>query len=246
MIEHQLTFPIDGVAIVGLGPLTGAAERAAAGDAHRLVAALTEKLALDRLTIGDRDRLLAALYGSVYGPDVLADARCGECGAKIELRFSLEALVAGRRPDGSAKGSPPQVSVGDASLRLPTVGDAARLGDADPAAFVEALTTEGDAPERALAEAALEAADPALELDLAATCPECGAAQSTPFSMSGFFSAALSRDLQFLMRETHLIAKTYGWSLDAIMSLTRVERQEFVRLILADLGVGARSLRTAS
>jgi len=82
----------------------------------------------------------------------------------------------------------------------------------------------------------IEAADPALELDLSGTCPECGTAQKTPFSMVGFLSAALARDLRFLLREVHLVARAYRWSLESILGLSRVERQEFARLVLVDQG----------
>jgi hypothetical protein len=96
-----------------------------------------------------------------------------------------------------------------------------------------------------MAEAALEAADPALELDLAGQCPECGARQAVPFSMAGFLGASLRRDHGFLLREVHMIARAYGWALEEILSLTRAARQGFVRLILADMGaaVGMAPLR---
>lgn len=228
---HRLTFGLDGADAVSVPPLTGAAERAAAGDAQALLDTLLGKQARE-LTIGDRDRVLAGMYGAFYGWDVLADARCSACQARFELRFSLAAMLEARSPDGSADGEPAAVQVGDARVRMPRVSDLC----GDPRDLMQRLTLNGDVEDMAAAEAALEAADPALELDLAGTCPECGHAQTVPFSMAGFMGAALARDHRFLMREVHLVARTYGWSLDSILGLTRAERQEFVRLILADQG----------
>lgn len=221
------------------GPLTGAAERVAGGNAHRLLGLLARPgeglvsgAAFDTMPLGDRDRALAALYGALYGADVVADARCTDCAARFELRFDLAALAASRVPDGSASGDPAAVSVNGARLRLPAAAD---LSGA-PGDLVARLLMEGDPPPIEIAEAAIEAADPALELDLSGTCPECGTAQKTPFSMVGFLSAALARDLQFLLREVHLVARAYHWSLESILGLARAERQEFARLVLVDQG----------
>ena len=229
---HHLAFGMDGRKDVRLLSVTGAAERAAGGDAQALLRALMGPDA-DALTLGDRDRLLAELHGDLYGWNVLADTRCTGCGAGFEMRFSLRALMEARQPDGSAPSG--VVTVGDAQLRLPAVGDLA----ASPEALVAKLTVAGDPPPLVEAEAALEAADPAIEVDLSGTCPDCGVAQPVPFSMRGFFGAALARDLRFLMREVHLLARSYGWSLDSILSLTRAERQDLVRLILSDGASGA-------
>ena len=243
---HRLTFGIDGQKRVALSPLTGAAERAASGDAQALLRVLMAPLdphgqsPADRLTVGDRDRLLAQIYGGLYGWDILADTRCTACKERFELRFSLRAMVQARQPDGCA--TEDMVVVGDARLRLPRVADQAET----PEALVALLTVAGDPPPVDQAEAALEAADPALELDLNGTCPECGTAQAVPFSMAGFLGAALARDHRFLLREVHLIARTYGWGLDSILSLTRVERQEFVRLILAEQGAAQPGVRRVS
>jgi hypothetical protein len=239
---HRLTFGVDGQRDVHVSPLTGAAERAAGGDAQALLRALMVGVDADRLTVGDRDRLLAETYATLYGWNVLADARCTGCGARFELRFSLRTLLDTRQPDGTAQGTPPTLAVSGARLRLPTVADRAD----SPEHLVRMLTIDGDPPPLADAESALEAADPALELDLSGTCPECHAAQAAPFSMAGLLGATLARDHRFLMREVHLLARTYGWDLASILSLTRTERHEFVRLILADQSAARPVVRRVS
>lgn len=237
MLVVGLTFGVGDARRLRLAPLTGADERAAAGDAHRLLERLADggdgwirPAEVGNLPLGDRDRALAALYAHLYGEQVVADARCPGCDRRFELRFSLTALAASRVPDGSAAGDPPQVKVEGATLRLACARDL----DGSPDALIARLLLDGAPPPLEVAEAALEAADPALEIDLAGTCPECGADQKVPFSMRRFFSAALKRDEAFLLREVHLIARAYGWAFDAILGLTREERHAFVRLLLAE------------
>lgn len=244
----QLHFGVRGARAVAFAPLTGVEERAAPG-----AQALLERLAvagdglisgkdMRDLTVGDRDRALAGLYGDLYGMAVLADAVCAACSARYELRFDLRKLSASRAPDGSAAGTPPTVRVGDTVLRLPTAADLAGTPDT----LIQRLLIDGPAPDPASAATALEAADPALELDLAGTCPECDASQAVPFSMARFLEATLRRDRAFLMREVHLIASTYRWSHAEIIALPRVERQGYARLLIAEREAASARIRRVS
>jgi len=232
----ELIFGVDGARAMAFAPLTGRDEAATLG-----AVALLRQLALpdgglvygdavDALTLGDRDRALATLYTQLYGNDVLADAVCSACKATYEIRFDLAALLASRQPDGSHGGDPPAISVDGSRLRLPTFADL----NGTPTTFLKRLTLDGPVPPEDSAAAAIEAADPALELDLTGTCPECDATQATPFSISRFLEAALKRDRGFLAREVHLIAGAYHWSLAEILSLTRQDRQGFARLLIAE------------
>jgi hypothetical protein len=232
----QLAFDSSGAHAMAFAPLTGADERAAPGAVgllRRLALpgeGLVHGAAIDRLTVGDRDRALAALYAQLYGDAVQADSVCTGCAATYEIRFSISELVSSHCPDGSASGDPPAISVGDSRLRLPVVADL----NGTPKSLLERLTLEGPVPDAESAAPALESADPALELDLIGICPECEATQGTPFSISRFLEAALRRDLGCLAREVHLIASAYHWSLDKILDLTRTERQTYARLLIAE------------
>jgi hypothetical protein len=231
-----------------LAPLTGADERAALTAVGLLAKlalpgdGLVHGAAVDRLSVGDRDRALAALYGDLYGDRVLADARCIECGAGYEIRFRISDLTRSRQPDGSATGDPPAIMLGETRLRLPEIGDLR----GDPADILRRLTLDGPVPDLDTAAAALEAADPALELDLSGTCPDCDTTQATPFSITRFLEAALARDSAFLMREVHLIASTYRWSFAEILTLSRVERQGFARLLIGEREVASQPMRRIS
>lgn len=234
--QVQLVFGAQGAKAMAFAPLTGADELASLSAAELLQrqaltgVGLVGSAAVADLTLGDRDRALAAVYAALYGDRVLADSTCIACHAVYEIRFSLAQLLAARMPDGSARGEPPAVSLGASLLRLPRIAD---LGGT-PQSLLQRLTLSGPLPDDEAASAALEAADPALELDLTGTCPECAATQATGFSISRFLEAALARDRAFLLREVHLIASAYHWPLTEILSLTRADRQSFARLLIGE------------
>lgn len=244
----QLAFGVGGARTMDFAPLTGADERAAPsiGALLRRLALPGEGLvhgaAIDAMTVGDRDRAIAALYGRLYGTAVLADAECSVCDEAYEIHFDLSELAQSRRPDGSANGDPLAVTVGDSRLRLPVLADLTGT----PETFLERLTLDGPVPEAEAAGPVLESADPALELDLTGTCPECEAIQATPLSISRFLEAALQRDRVFLEREVHLIASTYHWSLAEILGLSRQERQSYARMLIAEREAASSSMRRVS
>ncbi len=246
--EILLTFGTGGARSLSLAPLTGQDE-ARATTAMALLRRLAlpgdkrvHGAALDGLTIGDRDRAIAGLYAQLYGTDVRADALCSACQAKYEIRFDLGALQDSRRPDGRAEGDPPALTLDATRLRLPRQSDL----EGPSEDFLSGLTLHGPVPDEAQAAAAIEAADPALELDLTGTCPECEATQAVPFSIQRFLEAAMSRDRGFLMREVHLIASAYHWGLTEVLSLTRQDRQNFARLLIAEREAASLPLRRAS
>src|SRR5436190_4663478 len=138
---------------------------------------------IDALTIAEYDRLLAAVFETLYGDQVEARTQCAACSEPLDISLSLAALAA----------APPDVAIELAGpdergtfllpdgrrIRAPTVGDVEHaVRSVDIAALRHACVLEGDAdadPE--LLDAALEAAAPALTRDVTATCPHCAAAQ---------------------------------------------------------------------
>lgn len=247
----ELVYGVAGARRVIFAPLTGADERATP-DADTLLGrlAIAGKVAgetvhgsaLAELTAGDRDRSVAALYLALYGSEVQADTTCRGCAARYEMRFDLVTLVNSRRPAKPTQGDPPTIMIEKSRLRLPRRCDLA----GDPQSLVAALTLSGPPPDTEQAAAALEAADPGLDVDLSGTCPECGTDQAVPFSIAAFLEAALTRDRGFLAREIHLIASTYHWALGDILSLTRSERHAFARLLIAEREAASLLMRRVS
>ena len=202
---------------------------------------------IDALTIAEYDRLLAAVFEALYGDQVEARTQCAACSEPLDISLSLAALAA----------APPDVAIELAGpdergtfllpdgrrIRAPTVGDVEHaVRSVDIAALRHACVLEGDAdadPE--LLDAALEAAAPALTRDVAATCPHCAAAQPVRFDLANFLVASLARERPFLLRETHLLARAYGWSLAEILSLNRDDRRALAGLCEAERAAARRA-----
>jgi len=243
-----------------LRPLTGADELMLDGEDPGAATALLKRLLIggdgrldaagvDALTVSEHDRLLAALFDTLYGDRVEARSACRGCGQGMEINFSLASLaaappetevaVAGPQPDGSFR-------LGDGlRFRPPMIGElaaAAAMGEAEGlAALRRACVLEGD-PEAdpALLDSALETAAPALTRDVVATCPDCGAPQPVRFDLARFLVAMLLRERAFLLRETHLLAATYAWPLAEILGLSRADRRALARLCAAEGGTAQR------
>jgi hypothetical protein len=81
---------------------------------------------------------------------------------------------------------------------------AARMGEADPQAYIE------------------------LELE----CPDCGAQWQDPFDIVSYLWQELGTWARRVQREVHLIATAYGWSEAAILQLMPARRQAYINLIL--------------
>ena len=111
MIAVELLYGLGGTRTAALREPTGADELAVTGADTASAVAFLDRLVVaapdDELAAGrvanlptcDRDRLLAALYGALYGDHVEGETRCGDCGEPIAVAFSLRELVAARRPD---------------------------------------------------------------------------------------------------------------------------------------------------
>lgn len=248
MLRIPLDPGFDGFRLACLRPLTGADELAGATDAIPLLdrllvvesSACVPPGTAARLPVPDRDRALAELHRELFGDRIEADADCSACGERFEVGFSLAAMVEGQAPEHSAdvEGPDPlgQFCLGDVRFRLPASADIAAAAalppDAQRDALLGACVVDGDAAghEDDL-EAAMAALGPALDADVDATCPHCGAIAPIRFEIGAYLGKCLANERRFVLREVHRIARTYGWSFGEITALPRGERHEFVRLI---------------
>jgi hypothetical protein len=194
------------------------------------------------LTAADRDRLLAAVYRRAYGDHVESTVTCRACGRPFDLSFSLAELGA-RVLDGPAEGEAQADGTvrlaGGLTVRLPTGHDELRVTALPAAEAAEALyrsclvETETAVPADALGEA-LERIAPVFDVELHARCVECGSGETLRFDIQSFLLGALRQERRRLLGEVHRIALAYRWSLDAILSLTRGDRRQYVELIEAE------------
>ena len=158
-------------------------------------------------TLGDADRAAWGFLTGQFGAAQDAVLTCSACGEDVEFT-----LPAGFAPPGAEADAPVHFEHGGRAytLRLP------RLSDLGSGAFDPALLCpDGDWADpdfRAACQAALLAADPALQLDLSLTCAACGADQTHVFDVTGYVWARLEQAARALVRDVARLARGYGWS----------------------------------
>jgi hypothetical protein len=203
-----------------------------------------------QLAIADRDRVLAAIYRREFGDRIESTIRCGACGEQFEFGFSLEALTEHLgEPAATADG---YYRLTDGTRFRPPTGADELAVNGLPAGqgerqLLERCLAAGTAAEGVEAgvnggqkrsavdvediEAALLAWAPLLSTELAARCPECGREQSLHFDIQQLLFLRLARERREVARQVHLLASTYKWGRQEILSLSREERRAYSSMI---------------
>lgn len=120
-------------------------------------------------------------------------------------------------------------SVTTEDATCPRTGEAGPDGDGAPG--LRALgPVAREALETALARTVADW-DPQADIELALTCPACGAQWRTPFDITAFLWRELEAWAMRTLRETHLLATAYGWSEEDILALSAWRRQHYIGLI---------------
>jgi hypothetical protein len=216
----------------------------AAASQHPLDRALTLLALLDgdaperlaELAIGERDARLLAVRRRFFGDRIEAVCPCTACGELNE--FTLDAA---ELPERTGGGRLVIQSEGGRALRLrfPDSRDVAAVAGLDPEAATRALAERcvlDDAiglSDREIAEfdARLAEADGIAALEIAFTCPACGAAESASFDIASFLWRDLSGRCRQLLGEVDALAFAYGWSQREILALPERRRDAYVRLV---------------
>jgi hypothetical protein len=188
--------------------------------------------------LGRRNRALAQLYCSCFGPTLSGWTACRKCGEKLEFTVDGKALVETGSPDAAAT-----VSVLNRVFRLPTSRDLARvaeLSDAVSAAphLLELCLIEGDFAEWSEHEIEtigeqLAAADPLAEILLDFGCPVCGDSFQEALDLSAFFWTELEGRSKRLLLDVHTLASAYGWSEAQVLSLSPARRNFYLEQVQA-------------
>jgi hypothetical protein len=261
MLTVHLHYRLGAARMARLHAPCGHDERAGARDAAALLDGLLLPGAgcLPRgkarmLALCDRDALAAAVHGELFGDAIAADTRCEACAKDYEVRFSLAALAASRRPQ-----MPEGVAAADeaewfrlsdgVTFRLPRQADLDAVSGLPPE---EAVVSLRERQVRATGEvdwhrveAAMHALCPLLDCDLDAPCPYCRGARTIRFSVTRFLEQSLCAEQPLLVREVHCLARAYGWTHEAIMGLARAERRAFVALVTGEAAASGLLRRSA-
>jgi hypothetical protein len=196
------------------------------------------------LTASDRDRLLAEIYAAEFGNRIDCVLRCEACDSPFDIDFYLPDLLASLHlaPGEVASASKSTLMLEDGRrVRLPRGTDELALqgksAEAAEVALLARCMVEGEAgPGDKVVLQALEGAAPILDVELDATCPECGAAVQAHFDLQHYLLAAIMQEAPARIAEVHLLAATYGWSLREILELDRKRRRAFAAAIERDRG----------
>jgi len=196
----------------------------------------------DDLVAADRDRLLVALYRQIFGDRIGSTLTCDNCSRPFDIDFSLRDLaitLESRPPNPAFVALNPNLfqAAEGWRFRLP-VGRDERAVVALPAAVAESTLLErcclaetGAAPDSDRLQAALEEVAPLFEFELKGNCPECGRLHSLQFDIQTFLLSSLLQEKTRLFSEIHRLAKAYGWGLNDVLSLSRIERRRLVEFI---------------
>jgi hypothetical protein len=198
------------------------------------------------LPIGARDLELLSLREQAFGRAITGVARCPDCCARVEIRFSTDDV---RQP---AVTPPPSLSLESDGYRvrfhLPSSADLLSIDvvgdeDEDGRRILERCISEatldgapvatGALPE-ALQEAvasAMAAADPQAEIELSLDCPSCARHWTEIFDIDSFFWTELQAWAARILREIHQLASAYGWSERQILALPPLRRNTYLNLI---------------
>jgi uncharacterized protein (UPF0212 family) len=197
---------------------------------------------LEHLTIGDRDGRLLALCESTFGARIVGLVSCPGCGEAMEISF--------RASDVRVRAESVQslwIDVGDTAVhfRLPNSHDLATVATFENVASVRrgllqrciltfgggggAQTVDdlGDDVVDAIA-ARMSEADPQANVELAVECPTCGHAWHATFDVASFLWMQVDAWARRTLHDVHTLARAYGWSEDAILSMSATRRQAYL------------------
>jgi hypothetical protein len=183
------------------------------------------------LTVGDRDRILLALRGRLFGDEMDCVCECA-CGETLEIEVSVRALL------GEPAGEPVPREAG--GVRAVTGADherAALRALDDPAAAADELVRgcmlEGDDVEAAAR--LLADLDPGAEILLRGTCPACGSEVVAAVDPGAYLWVELEHRRARLELDVHTLASHYHWSEEEIVSLEPRRRARYIELIEAEV-----------
>jgi len=240
----SLNFALDGCE-VRLRELTGHDERRISGtgteDALQLLDVIMlpvevegSLLHAEDLVAADRDRVLAALYIQTFGDRIENTLHCDACQLPFDTHFSLRELTAtlDKRPRNS-QFTPIAANMFECidgwRFRLPTGCDERAAAES---VLAERCLPDTEArPDLAVLQTALDEVGPLLELELKASCPECGCVHLVQFDIQTYLLRSLLNEQLHLFVDIHRLAAAYGWSAKEILSLTRTERRQLVELV---------------
>jgi hypothetical protein len=209
---------------------------------------VTSDREVEQWPIGRRDARLFAVYAATFGPTVEGVTTCPECGERLDVSFPVDAMRNSDAPSTDLIEVPVHDPTYRVAVRLPSSADLQRIvglpdletarrtlahacivcaernGEAvAPAALPSGLIDEIDA--------ALALHDTQAHVGLSMNCPACRHTWGITFDIADFLWRVLSDRAKRVVVDVHVLARSYGWSEEAILRMSPARRALYGELI---------------
>lgn len=204
---------------------------------------------LATLPLGKVNERLLELHSRAFGEQLEGVASCPRCDSRHEFQADVAALQSSGKATNEPAGS---IAFELAGVRveahLPTLQDLAAAAQCNGPQearkelllrCIHAATLHGEPLPAAELSAELidrlsrelSHADPGAEILLALDCRACGHHWTLPLDPAEFLWSELSVHATRLLRDIHVLAKTYGWTEPEILRLGPGRRQAYLDMI---------------
>lgn len=224
------------------------------GRALTMLAASTQRSAGDivALSIPERDLELLRIRRMTFGDAMRGFLPCDSCGASLEFETRVSWLLS--RLEAVRSGSDATWQTGNLrfSMRPVNSGDvAAALAESEPRTarrtLLERCTTahridatreepepldlEFDREFEQTAIQKFEEIHQGAEVVFTLLCPSCGKHQKAELDIAQFFWAEVRSAAIALLRDVHELARAYGWSEAAILTMHDARRKAYLEMV---------------
>lgn len=191
-------------------------------------------------SLGRRNKALAELRCSCFGPNLQAWVSCPRCEERLEFEFDVPALI--RSDPNGDHSSNEQVVINGHCFRLPTSRDLARVSAAsDPRAAAvdllegchvdkEASNVWSDVDLYEIGER-LATADPMAEIRFKLSCPTCGNEWDEPLNLACVLWSEIEARAKRVLLDIHALASAYGWTEKEVLSLSSNRRMLYLEMV---------------
>lgn len=188
---------------------------------------------LAALPIAERDARLFSVTETIFGPLLTLSATCTVCAAQTDLTFSVSDIKMLDTPERFSGVFHHEGR--DYPYRMPNSRDMAnalRAPDPQRTLLLSLLNlAQADRALIAKFDATLEEQSGLETLSLGFDCAECKAGQDAPFDILDYLWSRIVAEARRLIWDVHLLARSYGWTSDEILSLSRLRRAEHVAMV---------------
>lgn len=201
--------------------------------------------ALAQLSIGRRDARLLQARAALFGPTLANTAVCPHCGQKTEWEMPLETLRL------QADEGPTEIELSHQNrmyrFSLPNSADllqVARVKDVQwqVRALVQRCLVQAEPPAEEqdfspeLVEAfsaAVGQHDPQADITFNLQCPECEQEWEAVFDIVQYLWTEIHEAALRVLQDVYVLARSFGWSENDILSMSRRRRNLYLQMIEA-------------